>query len=294
VWQIGYVGSQGRKLSVTTNANQDGSLNATFANIGSVIQENSIGTSNYNSLQTTLKMRSWRGLTSQFVYTWAHALDDMTEYRGEIPLLSTNLKQEYGNSDFDTRHNFTTFIAYDVPGGSWGPKLLTHDWQVSSVINLHTGQPFNPAGTDPSGTQRPGLNLIGDPYAGLSHSFSKDLASCSCPGAQWINPAAFASAGFDPVTNLPLPGNVSRNHYYGPSFADMDLSVIKNIPLRERLRLQVRADMFNIFNRINLATGAGSVGGGGVINDTIGDFNGAPGLGPGEPFNIQLAAKIIF
>ena len=294
VWQIGYVGSQGRKLSVTTNANQDGSLNATFANIGSVIQENSIGTSNYNSLQTTLKMRSWRGLTSQFVYTWAHALDDMTEYRGEIPLLSTNLKQEYGNSDFDTRHNFTTFIAYDVPGGSWGPKLLTHDWQISSVINLHTGQPFNPAGTDPSGTQRPGLNLIGDPYAGLSHSFSKDLPSCSCPGAQWINPAAFASAGFDPVTGLPLPGNVSRNHYYGPSFADMDLSVIKNIPLRERLRLQVRADMFNIFNRVNLASGAGSVGGGGVINDTIGDFNGAPGLGPGEPFNIQLAAKIIF
>lgn len=296
VFQIGYVGSQGRKLSVMQNINQDGSFSCAtclYPSAGSIIQLNSIGNSNYNSLQSVLKVRSWRGLTSQFVYTWAHALDDMTEYRGEIPLLSTNLKQEYGNSDFDTRHNFTTFIAYDVPGGSWGPKLLTHDWQISSVINLHTGQPFNPAGTDPSGTQRPGLNLIGNPYAGLSHSFSKDLPSCSCPGAQWINPAAFASAGFDSA-GLPLPGNVSRNHYYGPSFADTDLSVIKNIPLRERLRLQVRADMFNIFNRINLASGAGSVGGGGVINDTIGDFNGAPGLGPGEPFNIQLAAKIIF
>ena len=111
---------------------------------------------------------------------------------------------------------------------------------------------------------------------------------------QWVNPAAFVSAGFDPVTGLPLPGNVSRNKYYGPKFADVDLSVIKNIPLRERLKVQVRADMFNIFNRINLASGAGSVGSGGVINDTIGDFNGAPGLGPGEPFNIQLAAKIIF
>jgi len=279
------------------NINQDGSFSCAtclYPKAGSIVQLNSIGTSNYNSLQSVLKVRSWRGLTSQFVYTWAHALDDMTEYRGAIPLLSTNLKQEYGNSDFDTRNNFTTFIAYDVPGGSWGPKLLTHDWQVSSVINLHGGQPFNFSGTNPSGTQRPGLNLVSDPFAGVSHSFSKNLPSCSCPGMQWVNPAAFVSAGFDPVTGLPLPGNVSRNKYYGPKFADVDLSVIKNIPLRERLKVQVRADMFNIFNRINLASGAGSVGSGGVINDTIGDFNGAPGLGPGEPFNIQLAAKIIF
>jgi len=297
VFQIGYVGSQGRKLSVMLNINQDGSFSCKtclYPSAGSIIQLNSIGTSNYNSLQSVLKVRSWHGLTSQFVYTWAHALDDMTEYRGEIPLLSTNLKQEYGNSDFDTRNNFTTFIAYDVPGGSWGPKLLTHDWQVSSVVNLHSGQPFNPSGPDPSGTQRPGLNVVSDPFAGVSHTFSKNLPSCQCPGMQWINPGAFVSAGTDPVTGLPLPGNLSRNKYYGPKFADVDFSVIKNIPLRERLKLQVRADMFNIFNRINLASGAGSVGGGGVINDTIGDFNGAPGIGPGEPFNIQLAAKIIF
>jgi len=52
--------------------------------------------------------------------------------------------------------------------------------------------------------------------------------------------------------------------------------------------------MFNVFNRINLATGAGSVGSNGVVSDTIGDFNGAPGLGPGEPFNMQLAGKVIF
>jgi len=52
--------------------------------------------------------------------------------------------------------------------------------------------------------------------------------------------------------------------------------------------------MFNVFNRINLASGAGSVGSDGTVRDTIGDFNGAPGLGPGEPFNMQIAAKIIF
>jgi hypothetical protein len=289
VWQIGYVGSQGRKLAVMLNINQNNAFNATYPNVGSIIQENSIGTSNYNSLQSTLKLRSWRGLTSMFSYTWAHNLDEMTEYRGQIPLDSFNLKQEYGNSDFDTRHNFSALLTYSVPGASWGPKVLTHGWEVSSVIVLHSGQPFNFSGPNPSGTQRPGLNLVGDPFAGVSHTFS-----AANGGEQWVNPAAFVSAGTDPITGRPLPGNLSRNKFYGPNFKDVDLSVIKNIPITERVRVQLRAEMFNIFNRINLATGAGSVGSSGIVNDTIGDFNGAPGLGPGEPFNMQLAAKIIF
>ena len=70
--------------------------------------------------------------------------------------------------------------------------------------------------------------------------------------------------------------------------------MIKNVPIKERLKLQLRAEMFNIFSRKNFATGAGSVGSNGIVSDTIGDFNGAPGIGPGEPFNLQLAAKIIF
>lgn len=289
VWQIGYVGSQGRKLSVMLNINQNGAFNAAFPDAGSILQQNSIGTSNYNSLQSTLKLRAWHGLTSQFVYTWAHALDDMTEYRGEIPLDSFNLKQEYGNSDFDTRNNFTAFLAYDIPGSSWGPKLLTHDWQLSSVVNFHGGQPFNFPGTDPSGTQRPGLDVIANPFAGVNHTFS-----AANGGEQWVNPAAFCVPGAGCTGPTNPNGDLSRNKYYGPGFADVDFSVIKNIPIRERLKIQLRADMFNIFNRINLATGAGSVGSGGVINDTIGDFNGAPGLGPGEPFNMQIVAKIIF
>jgi hypothetical protein len=52
--------------------------------------------------------------------------------------------------------------------------------------------------------------------------------------------------------------------------------------------------MFNLFNRINLASGPGSVNSNGTVTDTIGDFNGAPGIGPGEAFNTQLAIKIIF
>jgi hypothetical protein len=101
---------------------------------------------------------------------------------------------------------------------------------------------------------------------------------------------------------------VSRNKFAGPNFKDVDLSVIKNVPIKERLSLQLRADMFNMFNRINFASGVGTVNlscaedlvahhcttgaGFGQVNDTIGDFNGAPGLGPGEQFNMQLAVKL--
>ena len=286
VWQVGYVGSVGRKLSVMLNINQNGEFNAQYPNVGSVLQENSMGNSNYNALQSTLKVRSWRGVTAQFGFTWAHALDDVTEYRGVLPLDSSNLAQEYGSSDFDTRLNFTTFLTYDIPGSAHGPKWLSHGWQLSSLLSFHSGEPFN----FDAGTQRPGLNVIGNPFAGVSHVFN-----AAAGGEPWVNPNAFCVPGTSGCPGPTNPnGDLSRNLFTGPGFADVDLSVIKNISIRERLKLQLRAEMFNVFNHKNLASGAGSVGGNGYLYDTIGDFNGAPGLGPGEPFNMQLAGKIIF
>ena len=296
VWQIGYVGSQGRKLLVNLNINQFGQFAATNPNAGSIIQPNSIGTSNYNSLQTTLKIRSWHGFTSQLSYTWAHALDVGTEYRSVFPLDSTNLKEEYGNSDFDQRHTLSVFWNYDVPGAKWGPKFLTHGWQVSSLIQVHSGNPFNlllpgnPLNVNGGGGEsRPGENLIGDPFAGVSHSFSKSL-----PGVQWVNPAAFCVPGPGCAGPTDPHGDLRRNNFYAPGYGDWDLSVFKNIPVTERFRVQLRAEIYNVFNRINLPTGPFSVNSNGTVTDTIGDFNGAPGIGAGEPFNKQLAAKIIF
>jgi len=293
VFQLGYVGSTGHKLSVMDSINANGQLTAQYPNIGSVLQLNSVGNSNYNALQSTLRVRAWHGLSGQFAYTWAHELDTMTEYRGSIQFDYTNPHLDYASGDFDTRNNFTTFLTYDIPGSSHGPKILTHGWQINTLMSFHSGQPFNFPGSPfaTSGTQRPGLNLVSDPFAGVSHTFN--LAQFG--GEQWVNPAAFCVPGAAgcPGTTNPA-GDVARNAFYGPGFADLDLSVIKNIAITERFKLQLRAEMFNAFNRKNLATGAGSVGANGVVGDTIGDFNGAPGLGPGEPFNMQLAGKIIF
>jgi hypothetical protein len=289
VWQVGYVGSEGRKLSIMLNINQFGQLAGQFPNYGGVNQLNSIGTSNYNAFQSTLRLRAWHGLTTSIAYTWAHALDDITAYRGAIPYDSTNLKGEYGNGDFDTRHNFSATLTWDIPGSSRGPRWVTHGWSVNSLMTFHGGQPLDQV--------RTGYDIIGDPFAGVSHSFQK---SASFTGVTWINPAAFCLPAIDGGTapcsgpNV-FGGDLRRNQIYGPKFSDVDMSVLKNIPITERVKAQFRIELFNLFNHINLASGVGATSpGNGAITDTIGDFNGAPGIGPGEAFNMQLGLKILF
>jgi hypothetical protein len=84
--------------------------------------------------------------------------------------------------------------------------------------------------------------------------------------------------------------------FRGPGFADVDFSVFKNTPITERVKTQFRVEMFNLFNRRNYPVPNGNLSSGsfGRISDTIGDFNGATGIGAGEPFNVQLALKIVF
>jgi hypothetical protein len=300
IFQVGYVGSQGRKLNIMTNINDAGQFNTTYPNAGLILQENSIGTSNYNSLQAIFRLRTWHGLTSTVGYTWSHSLDEVSQYRAVVADDSTNRLLDYGNSDNDTRHLFTTSLTYDVPKAPWATgwsKWIVNNWQVSSLWNFHSGQP--------SDILRLGLDVIGNPFAGVDHKFS-----ASGGGTQWWNPAAFAAPA--PGTS----GDLARNKFRGPGFGDVDLSVFKNLPITERFKVQLRAEMFNLLNRINLASGPGSVGsscgalnknsallsdricttssGFGLVSDTIGDFNGAPGIGPGEAFNMQLAIKLIF
>jgi hypothetical protein len=107
-------------------------------------------------------------------------------------------------------------------------------------------------------------NQIGDPFSGVSHSFSKS-------GVQWVNPAAFTDAA--PGTF----GTSPHNGYYGPGFATVDFSVVKNTKVTERIATQLRIEMFNLFNRTNLAPPSNTLGSGfGISADTIGDYNGAP------------------
>jgi hypothetical protein len=313
IWQIGYVGSEGRKLLTLTDINQLNPVTGkfpygtTFPNFGVINEVGSNGTSNYNSLQTTLNVRSWHGLNAQVNYSWSHSLDEQSQYRGFLPQDSANLKGDYGASDFDARNHFTAGLNYELPNVARGPRLLANGWQFSSLLSFSTGVPINitdnsdQAGTG-EGFQRP--DLIGNPFSGVSHKIQVDPISGN-KYVQWINDTAFAHA---PLGSF---GNLSRNKFYGPGYSSVDFSVIKNTKITERINTQLRFEFFNLFNHANWAppstnpfttadgwagVGSSAPGGNGFgrVTDTLGSYWGAPGIGAGEPFNMQLALKIIF
>jgi len=300
LWQVGYVGSVSHHLLTLADINQPAlgigarPFATQFPSFNVIDELQTAGNSNYHSLQTVLKVREWRRLSGQFVYSWSHALDDMTQARGNLPQDSFNLKGDYGNSDTDSRHNFKALLNYNLPDGIF-LKRLTSGWQLSSLVILWTGQPFTIFSSSDlatgEGTQRAN-RVPGQPlYGGTTNHNIVNVGTSTAPSyvEQWFNPAAFANA---PAGTF---GNSARNSVYGPGFADVDFSVVKNTPITERVKAQFRIEMFNLLNRANLATPSGTIGSSlGQSADTIGDFYGAPGIGPGEPFNLQLALKIIF
>jgi hypothetical protein len=304
VFQFGYVGSEGRKLVLLRDINQPATSNlgngipsttqqanrpyySTFPNYAAINEVNSIGVANYNSLQALLKTQSWHGIASQISYTWGHNLDDGTQYRSVLPQDSTNVKGDYGNSDYDVRNTFSANLSYEVPRLEAAPHWLVGGWQLNSLLSIHGGQPFSVlSSNDNSGTgegyQR--AVQVSDPHAGVHHQL--------VGGSEfWINPTSFT----DGPTGT-FAGASRRNQLYGPGYEAVDFSVFKTGTIRERVKIQFRAELFNLFNHYNFAPPLNVADGQslGQIYDTIGDYNGAPGIGPGEPFNTQFGLKVLF
>ena len=312
IWTTGYVGSQSRKNTVIRDINEaapgsgDNASTVTgpngysfpyqqstrpffqqFPNYGIINQVDSGASANFNALQVTLRARTWHGLGGQFSYAWSHNLDNSTAVCCTNPEDSNNLSRDYGNSSYDIRNHFASYLSYEIPGSQFGPKWLSHGWELNNALHFNTGEPFQIlVGADASGTgenqDRP--NISGNPTAGVNRALVDNSY------AQWINPAVFSTPAYGTW------GNLRRNQIPGPGFGDVDLSFLKNTPIwSDRVRSQFRVEVFNLFNRINLAPPDGVLGSGfGQSSDTIGDYNGAPGIGSGEPFNVQLSLKILF
>ncbi len=297
--QVGYVGSEGHHLLSIIDLNQSAPnavgvdqtkrpYSVSFPNYGNINEIQSIGNSNYNSLQATLRATNYHHLSSQVAYTWSHTFDDVTAYRGALPQDSKNFKGDYGQSDFDNRHTLVGEVNYEVQGLE-AHKAITGGWQLNSVLTFHTGWPFTILSnnqTDNTGENNQRANQISNPYAGHRKAVVN---------ADWLDSAAFV----EPAGGT--WGTSHRNAYTGPGYSDVDFSIFKNTKIGERINTQFRVEFYNLFNRINFAPpgGAGfnpnqTTYTGTQLSDTIGDFNGAPGIGAGEPFNTQLALKITF
>jgi hypothetical protein len=172
-----------------------------------------------------------------------------------------------------------------------GPSRLTKGWELNSGFSFHGGTPFTvTSSSNPSnnGDDADRAVQVGNPFAGVSHAIVNGAV-------QWFNPSSLGcnNCFSDAASGAYSPTRRGQN--YNPGYASVDLAVMKTTPIYNRVNAQFRADMINIFDHTNLApAGWPTVGETGQISSTIGPFLGDPGIGPGEPFNVQFSLKIIF
>jgi len=259
-------------------------FNALYPDLAAINELESIGRSRYNSLQMSLIQNNWRGVSGRLNYTLGHAMDNASEARNTLPMDSRNTDLDWGNASFDIRHVMTAGFTYTLPSAS--TSQLRDGWQFNVIATLQSGTPFNvTTGADTSGTgdraDRP--NLVGDPFSGI-------VQPTSGTAVRYFNAAAFA------VPAAGTFGNLERNAFYGPSFRTVDVSVFKTTRLAGGSSLQLRCEIFNVLNTDNWANPGTSMASSttfGLLTNTR-NGSGAPGIGAGEPRNVQLAAKILF
>jgi hypothetical protein len=312
LFTLGYVGSQGRRLSVLYDINQPvangtstpsvrpytqtvfPNQNPTFSGkpLLGINQLNFAASSNFNSLQATIKQAAWHGVQTTLNYTWGKSMDDGST--STTPMNSYNLHQDYGPSTFDNRHLLNGSAFYTVPQlGHFMPRV-TKGYQVNAIYTYSTGIPISPGiSTDVSKTNqikdRPNVVPGTNPYTGLK------LSSSTSSGRQYSWMTNANNAFFTTPANGTY-GNERRDAYYGPNFRTIDFSLFKHTPITEKVMSEFRVEIFNIFNLNNFANPSVSS----IASSTFGLItntrNGAsaPGIGYGEPFNIQFALKISF
>jgi hypothetical protein len=228
------------------------------------------GHSWYNGLQAKVDAHDFHGLQVGLSYTWSHALDTssdplpgaVTGGNVDFPVDSFHLDREFGNSGFDTRQRAVMNFIYQ-PNIGRGKTFLSkgfagrvfEGWQISGIASFQTGLPydiFGPLDTLHTG----GPNGVVDRSTVINSSVLKAL-----PTTGRINSAGGVFTGYNPAAfNLEdgvgapipwgIPANVDRNNWYGPGINNWDMSLSKLASLTERVKFQLRFEVYNVFNRV--------------------------------------------
>jgi outer membrane receptor protein involved in Fe transport len=275
---VGYVGALGRRQYIfngTVNLNQPapgpGAVNPRrpyyniFPNVSNISIAAPWYNTNYHGLQSTLERRFSKGFSALFTYTYSHSIDNFV---GQV----NDLRAERGNDYLDMRHRFTAFGNYELPfakGKKGVAAFLAQGWRINAIAVLATGLPFNitnsSARANTGTADRPDVTC--DPTQGFQQSVY-----------QWFNTTCFAA---QPLYTF---GNLARNFLHGPGRRQLDLSLHREFRPMEGLRIQFRAEAFNITN-----TPAFGAPGAGFGSSTFGVISSA-----GLPRNIQLGLKMLF
>ena len=287
----GFVGSRGYNQIRNVEYNQaipqiqsDGSyffpLGSTRRNpnFGSMRLRTSDGLSWYQGLIAGASRRFNAGVAVQASYTLGKSEDLGSQAVGSAdfdnsyqPRYAFDPMDNKGLSDFDIRHNFAFNATWELPLGrslSGAARALAHGWQVSSIVTLRSGIPFTPVlGVDRARAL---------PRSGGAGQRPDLVAGCS------LNPVTGGADQYFDADCFSLPaagtfGSVPRNTITGPGFGSWDMAFFKNIAVTGGRRIQLRAEGFNITNRVNFGlpqttvfNAAGRVSNAGQITTIVG------------------------
>ena len=308
--QVTYVGEIGKHLRQSINLNlvapgqYTGAaslpFNKFYPSVSTVTEMVSEGYSNYNALQTTYSRRFTHNLGINANYTWAHNLNNAPNYAagygggGVLPYQTSTV--DYGNSDLDIRNRFAMLLNYALPFGQNTHGLtarLIKGWQTNAIWIQSTGLPFSV--TDDSATSETGATsersmLVGNPYfvttpGGCPTKYNGVTVNrqTSDVGSQafYFNTCAFAT---QPAGQY-IPAK--RNQLHGPHYRTVSFSLFKTFPIYDRMKLQFRAESFNLTNTPNFANPDAGLG------DTA--FGQITAIRSGSvPRQIQFALKLLY
>ncbi len=307
IFEVAYVGSSGRHLLGELDLNQptlaaresnpSANVNQIRPYLGYSYFHSRIPmfTSNYNSLQVSLNHRVTRGLTLGVAYTWSRNLSSQSTDRGTANTNTYDPRLDYGPTTLNTPNIFIANYVYELPFFREQHGLLGHTlggWEISGITSVESGQsasvtqaldPFaciastTTANGCAAGTYPGGLG-IGTPNTAIAPRPDQiSPVRLTKTQAQWFTTASFAAAAGH-------FGSESNGSFQGPGLQNWDLGAMKNIPISERFRFQVRGEFFNAFNHTNFDG----------IDTGLNDTNFGQVTSTHLPRNIQLGAKLYF
>ena len=297
---VAYVGNKGTRIPTLFNANAGLTLGAgrdgrpLWAPFRRDADTNFsfIGTSNnYNSLQVKFDRRFSGGFQMTTAYTWSKAIDVSNDNGGFAYYI--NPGRSRATADFDRRHMFNQSYIWELPFGK-GKRFantgaMSHvlgGWQVTSLLTLMSGQAMNISA--PNATLNAPGNANNPNYIGTGKLPVSGVVNFRSTGRNqptWFDTTVFAA----PAANT--FGNIGRNAFNGPGFANVDLSLFRRFVLTERFKLEFRAESYNFTNTPQYPNPDGGFG-----NATFGQITNA-GIGSsadGGSRNIQLGLRLLF
>ncbi|HEY9142161.1 MAG TPA: carboxypeptidase regulatory-like domain-containing protein [Bryobacteraceae bacterium] len=235
----------------------------------------------YHALLVSVQHRLSHNVSFLSNYTFSHCISDWDfagELAGVIYQNPTNRDGERGNCGFDHRQVFNTSLVVTSPGlGHSAAKMITKNWQLSPIVSLFTGNPIelSDGGKDISLSAQ----LLDRPENIAPNNVYAGGISNAGNGFTWFNPLSFAYQAAGTF------GDTGRNSIYGPGAINWDMAVSRRFEVKERWKMDIRADFFNILNHANWGNPGTSIASSGTFGQ-ITSF--------GTPRQIQMAVKLFF